>query len=146
MSCSFDKEIIQKYVDNTIDPLEFIFLKEHLNYCVECRKELDLVMTLENELGKFFGEDGGSKELDFLINKLVDDCIDEVERRKKLKYAIIKGIELSGRIVGNSTRFVEFIPGSRRVGKGVRKTASVTGGLFMDFVKKRVGKLRISLE
>lgn len=141
MSCCFDKEIIQKYVDNTIDPLEFVFLKEHMNYCGECRRELDLVMTLENELSKFFEEDSEAKEFDLLITQLVDSCMDEVERNQRLKYAINRGIEVGSRIVDNSIRFVEYIPGSKRMGKGVRKTASYTADLLKALVKKEVGKL-----
>ena len=145
MSCCFDKEIIQKYVDNTIDPLEFIFLKEHMNYCGECRKELDLVMTLENELSKFFDEDSEVKELDLLITRLVDDCMDELGKRKKLMYAIGKGMAIGSRIVDNSIRFVEYIPGSKRMGKGVKRTASVIGDLLKALVKKEVGKLLASV-
>ncbi|MHB1393284.1 MAG: anti-sigma factor family protein [Clostridia bacterium] len=145
MSCCFDKEIIQKYADNTIDPLEFIFLKEHMNYCGECRRELDLVMTLENQLSKFFDDDSEVKELDLLITKLVYDCMDEVEKNKKFKYAINRGIELGSRIVDNSTRFVEYIPGSKRMGKGVKKTASATVDLLKALVKKEVGKLLASV-
>ncbi len=145
MSCCFDREIIQKYVDNTIDPLEFIFLKEHMSYCGECRRELDLVMTLENQLSKFFNEDSEAKELDLLITKLVDDCMDEVERNKKLKYAINKGIAIGSHIVDNSIRFVEYIPGSKRMGKGVNKTASATVGLLKALVRKEVGKLLASV-
>ncbi|HYF82334.1 MAG TPA: hypothetical protein VEB00_04815 [Clostridia bacterium] len=141
MSCCFDKEIIQKYVDNTIDPLEFIFLKEHMNYCGECRRELDLVMTLENQLSKFFDDDSEAKELDLLITKLVYDCMDEVEKNKKLKYAINRGIELGSCIVDNSTRFVEYIPGSKRMSKGVKKTASFTRDMLKTLVKREVVKL-----
>ncbi|HYE84605.1 MAG TPA: hypothetical protein VEG39_20885 [Clostridia bacterium] len=141
MSCGFDRRIIQKYADNTIDPLEFIFLKEHINYCGECRRELDMYMTLENELEKFFDEDPGTKDLDLLIANLVDDCMYELNRREKLKYAFNKSVELGSHIVENSVKFVEYIPGSKRMGKGVKKTASSTRSLLLTLVKKRVGKL-----
>lgn len=141
MSCGFDKEIIQKYVDNTIDPLEFIFLKEHINYCGECRKELDLVMTLENQLDKIFDDDVDSKELDLMINRLVDDCIYELNKREKLKYALKAAIQTGSEITGNSLRFIEYMPGIRFIGKGARKTASVTGNFVKSRVKKETGKL-----
>jgi len=145
MSCCFDKEIIQRYVDNTIDPLEFIFLKEHMSYCGECRRELDLVMTLENQLSKFFDDDTEAKELDLLITKLVNDCMDEVEKSKKLKYAINKGIEMGSHIVDNSIRFVEFIPGSKRMGKGVKKTAAATADRLKVLIRKEVGRFVTSV-
>jgi predicted anti-sigma-YlaC factor YlaD len=146
MSCSFDRELIQKYADNSIDPLEFIFLREHMNYCGECRLELDLVMTLERELEKFFGEDINTEGLDNMIAKLVDDCIDEVERKHRLKYAVASGVRLGSRIMGYTTRFVGFLPGSRRMSKGAAMTASKTGGFLKGLVKKKVGRLHISFE
>lgn len=145
MSCCFDKKIIQKYADNTIDPLEFIFLKEHLNYCDECKQELDLVMTLENELSKFFNPSCDVGELDPLIAELVKDCMEELDRSNRLKHAINKGMGLGSRIMENSMRFVEFIPGSKTMGKGVKKTASYTKGMLKALVKKEVGKLWASV-
>jgi hypothetical protein len=141
MSCGFDREIIQKYADNTIDPLEFIFLKEHINYCGECRNELDMVMMLENQLDKLFDDDSRINNLDLLIPKLVDDCMYEVNKRERVKYTINRGINIGSGIMGNSLRFIEHIPGSKIIGKGVRKTASVTGNLVVSIVRKKVGRL-----
>ncbi|KUO74933.1 MAG: hypothetical protein APF77_17875 [Clostridia bacterium BRH_c25] len=141
MSCGFDREIIQKYADNTIDPLELIFLREHINYCGECRKELNMVMTLENELEKFFDDDSGVRELDLLINKLVDNCMYELNKREKLKYVLNRGMKLGSSIMNNSIKFMKYIPGRRYVAKGVKKTASKTRNLLTAIVKKRVGEL-----
>lgn len=145
MSCIFDKDIIQKYADNTIDPLEFIFLKEHIKYCGECREETELVMTLENGLEKFFADDQGSGDLDLVINKLVDQCMYEVNKREKLKYLLNRGIKLGSGIMNDSLRFIEYIPGRRSVNKGVKKTASGAGGLLKALLKKETGKLFASI-
>lgn len=141
MNCGFDREIIQKYADNTIDPLEFIFLKEHISYCGECRRELDLVMTLENEMYKFFDDDFQERNLDLLITNLVEDCMCELNKKEKLKYALSRSLEIGSGIMDNSLRFVGYIPGSKHVGKGVKKTASITGNLLTSIARKRVGKL-----
>lgn len=141
MSCIFDKDIIQKYADNTIDPLEFIFLKEHISYCEECRKEMDLVMTLENGLGKFFADDPRASDLELMITNLVDDCMYELNKREKLKYALNKGMKLGNSIMNNSFRFIEYIPGNKSVNKGVKKTASGAGGFLKALFKKEAGKL-----
>ena len=140
MSCGFDREIIQKYADNTIEPLEFIFLKEHINYCEACRRELDLTMTLENELDKFFDFDAEEKDLDLIISRLVDDCMYELNKREKLKYAFNKAIEVGNGIMDNSFKFVEYIPGSKVLGKGVKKTASITGKFVKAVMKKEIGR------
>lgn len=141
MSCGFDREIIQKYADNTIDPLEFIFLKEHINYCVECRRELDLIMTLENQLDKFFDNDSEVRDLDLLITKLVDECMYEVNKREKLKYALNRGIKIGSGIMDNTIKYANYIPGSKLAGKGVKKTVSIAGNLLKSLVKKEVAKL-----
>ncbi|MEA4846592.1 MAG: hypothetical protein VB106_05085 [Clostridiaceae bacterium] len=141
MSCGFDREIIQKYADNTIDPLEFIFLKEHINYCGECRKELDMVMTLESELEKLFDDDSEVRDLDIMITRLVDDCMRELNKREKLKYVLNRSVKIGRGIMGNSLKFAGFIPGSRYIGNGVKRTASFAGDHVKAFVKKEAKKL-----
>lgn len=140
MSCGFDREIIQKYADNTIDPLEFIFLNEHINYCDECRKELELVMALENEMDKFFDDDCDLADLDLLITRLVNDCICEVNKTEKLKYIISRGIRMGSGIIDNSLRFIKYIPGRKHIAKGVRNTASITRNILAAAVKNKIGK------
>lgn len=140
MSCAFDRGIIQKYADNTIDPLEFIFLKEHISYCEECRKELDMTMTLESELEKFFDDDSDIKELDMIITGLVDDCMYELNKREKLKYVLNKAVEVGSGIMDNSMKFIEYIPGSKALGTGIKKTASGTGNLIKALTKKEIGR------
>jgi hypothetical protein len=105
MSCLFDKSIIQKYADDTIDPLELVFLKEHMNYCAECRKEAELAKKLEYKLEKFFVDDPGMNNLDFMIENLVEDCMYELNNREKLKYILRKYMRLGRGIRHNTTRF-----------------------------------------
>ena len=82
MSCGFDREIIQKYADNTIDPLELIFLKEHINYCGECRNELETLMALENELESFFDNEPKAVDMGLMITTLADDCMKGLNKRE----------------------------------------------------------------
>ena len=98
-------------------------------------------MTLENQLNMFFYEDSQVRNLDLLITKLVDDCMCELNKREKLKYALNRSLEIGSGIMDNSLRFVGYIPGSKHVGKGVKKSASITGNLMTSIVRKRVGKL-----
>lgn len=137
MSCKFDKEIIQKYVDNVIDPLEQIFLKEHIKYCEECRNEIELLMTAERELDIFFDNGAECKDLEFIINSVVDDCIKDVEKRNVFKLTIQTG----KKIVSDSVKFVDFLPGSKYVKKGLKAAASKSGSLVSSAVRKQVRKL-----
>jgi len=141
MTCRFDREIILKYADNTIEPLELIFLKEHIKYCNECKAELDLIINLEDRLDKFFNYDSDIKDLDMIIESLVDECMSELNKREKLKYALRRSMEVGNGIMDNTVRFVEFIPGRKHLSKGVKKTASVAGNFLAAIVKKRAGEL-----
>lgn len=141
MSCMFDKDIIQKYADNTIDPLEFIFLKEHIGYCEECRRETELAMALESSLESFFSKAPGEGSLDSVIAGVVDDCMYELNRGEKLKFILNKRLVLSGSVFGNSLRFFSLIPGSGRVKKGMKRAVSGAGGYLKSFLKKEAEKL-----
>lgn len=141
MSCGFDREIIQKYADNTIEPLEFIFLKEHINYCGECRKELEMLMTLENGLHEFFNDDSEITEAQLDISGIVNDCMRELNNREKLKYALNRSIESGKRIIDNSIRFAGFLPGSKYIVRGVKNTASSAGNIVKSYARKEVKKL-----
>ncbi|MGE5631833.1 MAG: anti-sigma factor family protein [Caulobacteraceae bacterium] len=140
MSCEFDKELLQKYVDNTIDPLEQVFLKEHITYCGACRNELEALMAVEKSLDSFFDDDIEVKDLDAMIRKVVDDGIYEVQMENKLKYAFGKGLQISKGIAQNSSRYIGFLPGSRLIKKGIKATASKTGSLVKTLIKREVNK------
>ena len=137
MSCLFDKSIIQKYADDTIDPLELVFLKEHINYCAECRKEIELTMALEHKLGEFFVDDPGTNKLELMIEDLVEDCMYELNSREKLKYVLRRYIRLGRGIRHNSIRFVGYVPCTKRVGNHARKTAKGAGSALKDILKKK---------
>lgn len=137
MSCLFDKSIIQKYIDNTIEPLELVFLKEHMKYCPECRKEAELARQLENKLERFFVDEQGMNELGFKIEDLVEDCMYEINSREKLKYIIRRYIRLGKGIRHNTTRFVKYVPCCRRAGNHATKTAKGAGGTLKDILKKK---------
>jgi predicted anti-sigma-YlaC factor YlaD len=46
MECNIDKYLLYEYMDKTIDPLERIFLEQHLKTCTGCRKDLTQMKLL----------------------------------------------------------------------------------------------------
>lgn len=141
MSCLFDKDLIQKYADNTIDPLEYVFLKEHIGYCEECRKETEYSMALEGRLESLFSSVPGEGSLGSVIAGLVDDCMYELNWREKFKYAMGKRIAVSKSVLNNSIRFFSILPGGKRVKRGVKRTGSRVGISLLAFLKRRLVKL-----
>lgn len=141
MSCRFDKDLIQKYADNTIDPLEYIFLKEHIGYCEECRKETEYSMALESSLESFFSSAPGEGSLGSVIAGLVDDCMYELNWREKFKFAVGRRIAVNKSVFSNSTRFLSMLPGGKRLKRNPKRGSSGMVGILRTFMKKRVKKL-----
>jgi predicted anti-sigma-YlaC factor YlaD len=50
MNCKLNKDLLYSYADNTIEPLEKIFVEEHLKYCKQCRKDLKLIYSIDKNL------------------------------------------------------------------------------------------------
>lgn len=140
MSCKFDKEIIHKYLDNTIDPLELVFLKEHIKVCSDCKDELELMGKLDESLYGFFQElPQGEIPEDFSLSVL-DMCYEE--NKLNLRDKVKKGVEINKSIIENATRFAGYMPGSKTaakaakaVGRGLNK--AVKSGLNYS-VKKLI--------
>jgi hypothetical protein len=86
MSCKLDKQLLYSLADNTIEPLERIFVEEHLKYCTECKKELELIKKLDKELNEFKFEIPIPERLSTLSQLLVENCINQMENEDtKLK-------------------------------------------------------------
>lgn len=141
MSCMFDKDLIQKYADNTIDPLEYIFLKEHIGYCEECRRETEYSMALESSLESFFSSAPGEDNLSTVIAGLVDDCMYELNWREKLKFSLGRRIAVNKSVFNNSTRFLSMLPGGKILKRKPERSSSGIGGYLRTFMKERVKKL-----
>lgn len=141
MDCRFDKDIIQKYVDNTIDPLEFIFLKEHLAYCSECKSELDLLMKIDEGFYGIFDKEFDCKGLEPMVEKIVENCLYELEKKHMLRFALKKAVEVSTNVVENTTKFANYLPGNKLVRKETKKAAAAASRLIKSTLKKEVKRL-----
>lgn len=118
MGCKFDKEIIHKYIDNTIDPLELIFLKEHIKVCEDCKNELELMSKLDESLyGYFDGMQSIELSEDFGLSVL-DKCYEA--QKITLRQRVEKAVEINQNIINNTTRFVSYLPGSKTAGKAAK--------------------------
>lgn len=118
MGCKFDKEIIHKYIDNTIDPLELIFLKEHIKVCEECKNELELMSKLEDSLYSYFDEQQFAELPEAFSMTVLDKCTEDSKRT--LKQRTLRAVEANKALISNSTRFVNYLPGSKTAGKAAK--------------------------
>ena len=78
MNCDIDIDILQDYLEGTIDPLEKIFLETHISTCKRCRRELSELKLLFWDLSdKSNYEAELPVELDMLRDELIESVSDK---------------------------------------------------------------------
>lgn len=118
MDCKFDKTLLQDYLENTIEPLEKIFLEEHLKCCKECKKELKELKLL------LFDLDFSSKEeIEYPkeLDKVREDAISMIAG-KEASFGTVEYLKTQKAVVNGSTTFLKYFAGNvKKISKKVRK-------------------------
>lgn len=135
MECKFDKSLLQAFIDNSIEPLELIFLTEHIKVCQHCRDDLEAFYSLDQSLKSLFRENVEYGDRLAIITELtVDNIFAQTEEKMKLKDIINDATRMNNIIVENSSRFLEYIPGvpflrrkAREKYKDIKKSFSIIG-------------------
>ncbi|AEV68363.1 anti-sigma factor family protein [Acetivibrio clariflavus] len=122
MECKFDGDLIQKYIDKTIDPLEKIFVEEHLKVCKKCRKDLTQFKLLYYELEGLEEIQEVPDELEDIRNMVLDNIFTESN-----KYGIRDFINQQKKTFALASEFTEYIPGKRLIRKSLKATGSILG-------------------
>lgn len=143
MSCKFDKEIIQKYVDNTIEPLELIVLKEHIKVCPDCKFELDLMSKLENSMLDYFAVLPEQELPVGFIDGVLEKCY---EGRSHYSYrdVLSKTWEVNKSIVQNASRYASYMPGSKLAARYIKKAGNSANNAVKSYVKRSFKKMLAS--
>lgn len=122
MECKFDSDLIQMYIDKTIEPLEKLFVEEHLKVCKKCRKELTLFKLLYYELDNLEETEEVPEELENVRNAALDNIFDA-----PTKYGIKDFINHQKKSIALASGFAEYVPGKRVVENGLKATGSLIG-------------------
>ena len=122
MECKFDSDLIQMYIDGTIEPLEKIFVVEHLKVCKKCRKELTQFKLLYYELENMEEPEEVPEELENVRDIVLDNIFDASS-----KYGIKDFIKQQKRSLVLASEFVDFVPGKSIFEKGLKATGSIIG-------------------
>lgn len=130
MECSFDSDMIQMYIEGTIEPLEKIFAEEHLKVCKNCRKELTRLKLLYFELENLDEPSQFPDELEQVRNMVLDNVFDTGN-----KYDIKKFVKQQKKSIGLASGFIDYIPGKSIVKKGIKTTGSIIGRASLKSTK-----------
>lgn len=145
MSCKLDKQLLYSLADNTIEPLERIFVEEHLKYCNECKKELELNEKIEKELSEFEFEMPIPDRLSTLSKLLADNCINQMENEDaNLKNRNYKEeMKLLKRTIIESYKAPYNNPYNKFIEEKLTKAAGVIGKPVKNYCNKKMSKIKI---
>ncbi|KUO65999.1 MAG: hypothetical protein APF84_00180 [Gracilibacter sp. BRH_c7a] len=135
MNCQLDVTLLQDLLEGVIDPVEKIFVEEHLKTCKQCRKELA-------ELKLLFWDLNDKANYDISMPQELD----------RIKYTLLeefapiptkKTAEIILDVHRNNTKsigmFLDYIPGvkasNKLVKKGVRTAPTALGKVSKALVK-----------
>lgn len=143
MSCKFDKDIIQKYVDNTIDPLELIVLKEHIVVCQDCKFELDLMSKLDSSMYEYFSGLPNNDLLEDFSTKVLDKCY-KGSKSKSIKDGVAKIWSINKILASNASRYTSYLPGSKLAAKTAKKASKGISKALKGYLKSSLKKMLTS--
>ena len=135
MDCKLDKALLQDLIEGVIDPVERVFVEEHLKNCKECRREMTELKLLFWELdNKVNYEVEIPEELDLIRNSLLESV---AENAPKSTSGMV--IEQQRKNIKATGAFLEYIPGVKESGKlvkeGAKAAPSAIGKASMGLIK-----------
>lgn len=145
MICKLDKQLIYSLADNTIEPLERIFVEEHLKYCDECKKELQQIKELDNGLSELEFEIPIPEKLSVLSQLLVENCIDQMEnedinlRRKNYE----EEMKLLKRTIIDAYKVPFNNPYNKFFEDKLTKAAGIIGNPVKNYCNKKMSTIKI---
>lgn len=102
MGCSFDKDILNRSVNGKIDPLERVFMEEHVKNCGECKEFLKNIEIVGNtEKKSLFGKlalnktDSMGKRISKSVDKVKNENENKSENDSKEKSENLSNSEIS---------------------------------------------------
>lgn len=152
--CRMDLNLLQDYIDNSLEPLEKVVLEEHLRVCPACRRELNHLKIVDWDTNRFFDEEATGPVPDEL--RVIRDASFRLfieQERKERDHALspVEATEDSGGRVGlkevlslqvsnlnNSLKFVSLLAAANPSAKS-KKPVSKTAGKKKSLFRKIIG-------
>lgn len=145
MSCKLDKQLLYSLADNTIEPLEKIFVDEHLKYCNECEKELQQIKELDRRLCELEFEIPIPEKLSILSQLLAENCIDQMENEdinlRRENYE--EEMKLLRRTIIEAYKAPFNNPYNKFLEDKLTKAASAIGKPVKKYYNKKMSKIKL---
>lgn len=141
--CRMDLNLLQDYIDGTIDPLERVVLEEHLRVCPDCRKELNRLKIIDWDLKNYFSEDQAvpvpdelavfrDASISLFLSEERENASQVIEDNGKIGFKDVLSIQVSN--LNNSLRYINILTGFNREEKTERKTTQKKKSLLRKII------------
>ena len=145
--CNMNNELLYKYVDNTLEPLEKIFVEEHLKYCVECNEEMNRIKNTDKVIENFDFE-----EIDFpdrlfdLTELVIENCMrEEGNENPDLYYQNYKeGLKMIKKSSVEMSSIRHNNPYNNAIKRNVNVAAGIVKNTVSKYCKKKFENSRIA--
>lgn len=128
-------DLLQQYIDNTLEPLEKIILAEHLSDCYRCRRELNQLKLLDWDMRHEPVIEPPAELAAYRMAALKTHL--EAEKATQASIATEERWSLQKQTVQYTFAFITFNPVNRSVNRAVRNTFSALGRAAGAGLKKR---------
>lgn len=145
MSCNMDKKLLYSYEDGTIEPLEKIFVEEHLKYCSECNKELKIIKAIDSGLIGISENTVFPEKLSMIAELVAENCITQIENdeSESKKYDYIAQIMELNRAIFESQKYGYNNPYNDFIRRSIDSAFKTVEEPIKNYCKKKVSMLNI---
>ena len=145
MCCKFDKELLYAFDDKTIQPLEKIFVEEHIKYCNDCQKDLKLITIINKNIKDELTSIKFPDKLSIISQLALENCVGEMEETTiKLKiHNIIETYSGINKVIKDSSVVYKHNPYNNFINIKIGATLKYIKNPIKYMVKKKLGEINI---
>lgn len=135
MACKLDKVLLQDLLEGIIDPVEKLFVEEHLKSCKECRKELTELKLLFWDLND---KSNYAIDLPVELDQIKDTLVEHIVGKASQSTASAL-IDIHRNTIKSAGKFLDYVPGvtasNNLVKEGLKATPSALKKVSKGLIK-----------
>ena len=145
MCCKFDKELLYALDDKTIEPLEKIFVEEHIKYCTDCQKDLKLIAIINENFKDELIHIEFPDKLSIISQLVAENCISQMENintRVKIHNIIQTCRGINKVIIGSSGAY-KHNPFNNFINNSIDATFNYIKTPIVHMIKNKISEMDI---
>ncbi|MCB2352928.1 zf-HC2 domain-containing protein [Clostridium estertheticum] len=145
MCCKFDKELLYTFDDKTIQPLEKIFVEEHIKYCTDCQKDLKLITMINQNIKDELINIKFPDKLSTISQLVTENCISEMEKTtiKSKIHNVIKTYSGINKAIKGSSVVYKHNPYNDFINNKIETTFNFIKKPIKHMVKNKLAEINI---